>query len=113
MLTFPGWGLFLLVGEVGLIAAGGAKVPSKSLEYMLVNRFWPDPADLERGRANTAAVDVCLPLIALADLTLSSTISPFLRGGSDGGTGVSLALAEWTRNRLFSPVLGLSMFNSS
>lgn len=67
---------------------------------MLVNRF-VEPADLESGRARTASVAVCLSLIALADFTLSSTISPLLcacpGGGPGGGTGVSLALADFER----------------
>ena len=66
--------MFLLVGEVGLISAGGTKVPSKSLLYMEVNLLKLEGADLEGGLmslTNTPAEEVCLFLIALADLTLS------------------------------------------
>ena len=91
------------------MGAGGTKVPSKSLEYMLVNLLKVG-ADLDGGLStNTPAEDVCLFLIALADLTLSLASCSRCSGGPPGGgTGVSLALAECDRGR-FSRVLGLSM----
>lgn len=102
-LTFPGWGLFLLVGEVGLISAGGTKVPSKSLEYMLLNRAFPWCFAADGGCTNIPEDEMCLLFIALADFTLSFVIS---WTSTSGPGGVSLAFAECDLG-LLSRVLGL------
>ncbi len=75
------------MGEVGLISAGGTKVPSKSLEYMLVNLLEGAGADREAGLASTWAVEVCLFFIALADLTLSVSLAMSPIWATSGGTG--------------------------
>ncbi len=97
---------------MGLISAGGTKEPSKSLEYMVVNLALAPgplaPEDLEGGfGTNIPAEDICLFLMALADLDLSLAslvISNFMLMGGSGG--VSLAFAECDLG-LPSRVLGL------
>ena len=111
--TFAGWGLFLLVGEVGLSSGGCVNDPSKSVEYMLVNRSL---LALELGRAgNTLDDPVCFPRMILADLALSraSFTTASLSASRDivsGPGGVNLAFAE--RERGLSLVPG-RCFNSA
>lgn len=105
--TFAGWGLFLLVGDVGLGSGGAAKEPSKSVEYMDVNLSL---LAFELGRAgNTFEDAVCFPRMTFADLALSraSFTSASLSASIaivSGPGGISLALAE--RDRGLSRVLG-------
>ena len=84
---------------MGLGSAGGTKVPSKSLEYMLVN------LPLEEGPGNIFADALCLSLMFLADLALSlASLTVYCRSAAASpGSGVSLALAEPAR---LSRVLG-------
>lgn len=99
---------------MGLISAGGTKEPSKSCEYMLLNLplpLVPLGADLEGGRGtNMPEEEVCLLLMALADLALSwaslKIVSPLIVSvGPEGG--VSLAFADLDLGLLLSRVLGL------
>ena len=101
--TLVGCGLFLLVGEVGLMSAGGTKVPSKSVEYIVVNLAL-FPLNLEGGRTNKPVEEVCLLLIALADLALS--FACFMISSSKlGSGGVSLAFAERDRGLLLDSAM--------
>ena len=106
-LTFAGWGLFLLVGDVGLSSEGDIKDPSKSVEYIEVKRSLQT---LELGRTGNTFVEVvCFPLMILADLALSFaslTSASRLTNSAllPGPGGVSRALAE--RDRGLSLVLG-------
>ena len=95
------------------MSAGGTKLPSKSLEYMVVNLALPPgplaPEPLEGGLGrNIPEEETCLLLIALADLALSfaslAASSSFMLIGGSGG--VSLAFAERDLG-LPSRVLGL------
>ena len=105
--TFAGCGLFLLVGEVGLSSGAGVNEPSKSDEYMVVNRSL---FALELGRAgNTLDDAVCFPRMIFADLALSrasfATTSLSVNIATVSGPGgVNLAFAE--RDRGLSRVPG-------
>ena len=76
------------MGEVGLSSAAGAKVPSKSFEYIVENRSFAR----ELGRGNTLPEALCLSLMALADAWASLA---GLEGASDF-VGVSRAFADFT-----------------
>ena len=91
--------MFLLVGEVGRGSAGGTKVPSKSVEYIVVNLPLPEAF------GNILPEALCLFFMFMADfaLSLASLMMYSLSAASKEESGVSLALAELT---LLSRVLG-------